>query len=880
VPPTLSRKHHKLSPRRRQLLGRLFLFTCGALLLATSIFWALLSAGLQNNNADQLVDGYLFESRDVFRAASFPGAHSFLIKWPLFALSAALGNTTTAVTVLTVICALLPIATLATLLIIIERRKAVLGLWFLALSSMLLLVPAQPGPGVLLPVNTAMFTTRNLEYTVFIVIIGLLVRSSGWRAIKLWVAAVLATLLIASDGIFAPLLVGSTGLLVGLHWLRVKCNIRRTLRSRPLQWFSISLLATGGALLLTKALVWQNVTGISSAGGPSPYAFVTNAQQVLQAIAYAALGLLTLFGANPAYDYPALAGWPQAALNGLHGLNSLAYIANFSLLMIIIGLSITFMWQHRKRQVKLTAVVTTAMLLLLSSVVAAVIYVATNHYYPVDPRYLSIWFYALILAAAIALRPIVLKPKQLLAAALLLLALLPLAIGGSYTQYNKSHLALQPQVAFQQAVATQIAEYHIDTLVGNYWDVVPIRQATHNKVTVVPLSDCITPQTPLASRVWQRARSSDIVAYLINTAPPATGFPKCNVEQHSKYLGEPTRSITINSPGHPQSQLLLYDRGVQKLVVKAPNKLVTGPCSQGSLMQIVAHEDDDLLFMNPDLQTAISAGKCITTVFITAGEAGSSLEYAHARRMGSQVAYATMYQKPNVWTSSQQVIHEQEVTISRLQSVPQVSLVYLNLPDGNVTGRGFKAREYASLARLRAGKIDSIQAIEGQATYTADDLEAMLLRLMNLYRPDEIRTQNFNDNQHDGDHSDHHAAGYFAANAFRVYGGAAELKAYMGYTGRLQPANVTGIDLAAKESAFFAYASFDGGVCASEAACNNGTAYGTYLPRQYSKTIGLHVISSYRTPPPAPPIAPKPHSTEKTCVIGGTPHFIDCAPRT
>ena len=48
-------------------------------------------------------------------------------------------------------------------------------------------------------------------------------------------------------------------------------------------------------------------------------------------------------------------------------------------------------------------------------------------------------------------------------------------------------------------------------------------------------------------------------------------------------------------------------------------------CSAGSTMTIVAHEDDSLLFLSPDLMHAIQGGLCIRTVFVTAGDAGQGL---------------------------------------------------------------------------------------------------------------------------------------------------------------------------------------------------------------------------------------------------------------
>ena len=43
-------------------------------------------------------------------------------------------------------------------------------------------------------------------------------------------------------------------------------------------------------------------------------------------------------------------------------------------------------------------------------------------------------------------------------------------------------------------------------------------------------------------------------------------------------------------------------------------------------LNIVAHEDDDLLFTNPDELTSIRAGFPVRTVFITAGDAGDTIE--------------------------------------------------------------------------------------------------------------------------------------------------------------------------------------------------------------------------------------------------------------
>src|SRR5437764_12889270 len=73
--------------------SRAYSVTGAAVLLGTTLYWALLGARLNLSNADQLVSPYLFESGRVFRGADIPSQHTFLLKWPLFYLVKLLGFT-------------------------------------------------------------------------------------------------------------------------------------------------------------------------------------------------------------------------------------------------------------------------------------------------------------------------------------------------------------------------------------------------------------------------------------------------------------------------------------------------------------------------------------------------------------------------------------------------------------------------------------------------------------------------------------------------------------------------------------------------------------------------------------------------------------------
>ena len=70
-------------------------------------------------------------------------------------------------------------------------------------------------------------------------------------------------------------------------------------------------------------------------------------------------------------------------------------------------------------------------------------------------------------------------------------------------------------------------------------------------------------------------------------------------------------------------------------------------------LEIVAHQDDDFLFMNPDVQNQISEGLQTVTVYMTAGESvGNAIDYCQItpcpgrlaldRQQGIRAAYAQM----------------------------------------------------------------------------------------------------------------------------------------------------------------------------------------------------------------------------------------------
>ena len=146
----------------------------------------------------------------------FPTQHTFLLKWPLFFIVQLAHGSPTAFISATIAVSLVTVGVFAWILSRIEKRPQVLALLFLALSTVLLLVPIEPKPGSLLPVGMGMLTTRNIEYILLIGSIGLLFRQTGKQLLtpNTILAALLLALLFVSDQLFIGLLFGGGGLLL------------------------------------------------------------------------------------------------------------------------------------------------------------------------------------------------------------------------------------------------------------------------------------------------------------------------------------------------------------------------------------------------------------------------------------------------------------------------------------------------------------------------------------------------------------------------------------------------------------------------------------------------------------------------------------------
>jgi LmbE family N-acetylglucosaminyl deacetylase len=230
----------------------------------------------------------------------------------------------------------------------------------------------------------------------------------------------------------------------------------------------------------------------------------------------------------------------------------------------------------------------------------------------------------------------------------------------------------------------------------------------------------------------------------------------------------------------------------------------------GCSVQVVAHEDDDLLFMNPDVQRDVRAGGCVRTVYLTAGDAGMDEAYWRGRETGVKAAYATMAGVKNTWANTELAAGGRKVGASTLSS-SGVTLVFLRLPDG-FYGDGSPRYGQQSLQKLWEGTQERITPADKSAAYTRAELIAVVRALLD--GATRVRIQDFRGNTGPvgapaDDHHDHRAAAYFGYAAFRQLPVRPPLTSYRAYSTSEFPVNVEGADLELKKKAFYAYTAFD-----------------------------------------------------------------------
>ncbi|MFF0474363.1 PIG-L family deacetylase [Streptomyces sp. NPDC004284] len=281
------------------------------------------------------------------------------------------------------------------------------------------------------------------------------------------------------------------------------------------------------------------------------------------------------------------------------------------------------------------------------------------------------------------------------------------------------------------------------------------------------------------------------------------------------------------------------------------------------VMQIVAHPDDDLFFMNPGVVHTLSSGVPVVSVYVTdGGSFGVNVipgmpkppanvpAYVSSRQQGLRQAYAQMLGAP-LFTSWERTAIPlpggREAEVNRLEHQgKRADLIFLNLR--------MHAKEHGhpiNMSRLwdtpgvhLPTEPTPESPVPGKFTYTHDELVDTLVSLLRRYRPTLVRTldpdpdaqvhnrQNPRGSDQVGysDHPDHTAVALFTWRALAAWTDSAargtgvpvfQTESYRGYYNQRWPYNLPPETVALKARYLSAYGGAPSWQCGNESGCGD-----------------------------------------------------------
>jgi len=243
-------------------------------------------------------------------------------------------------------------------------------------------------------------------------------------------------------------------------------------------------------------------------------------------------------------------------------------------------------------------------------------------------------------------------------------------------------------------------------------------------------------------------------------------------------------------------------------------------------MAFVAHLDDDLLFMNPDIVSNIDAGGCVRIVYLTASDAGEGEGYMLGRERGVRAAYAFMARQADLWRTDTLEAAGRTLTRFTLQGNPGVQLVHMRLKDPWL-GKGWGS--LTPLSRTESVPQQTADTLgPHHEVYTRDALVQTLAALIRDYAPTTVR--------HLDDtisvpytelcwrcaghgHPDHIASARLAREAVRLAPGNYAETGYVDYPSQEREANLAEAEIANKTEIFRQYAWNDYHYCSGPVNC-------------------------------------------------------------
>lgn len=340
--------------------------------------------------------------------------------------------------------------------------------------------------------------------------------------------------------------------------------------------------------------------------------------------------------------------------------------------------------------------------------------------------------------------------------------------------------------------------------------------------------------------------------------------------------------------GRPVARVDPHDPGDPNPLLPAPPAIgmsdpgPTPPAAAAertTILHVVAHPDDDLFFVNPEIQQAIAAGHRVVGVCVTAAESGGrngparhadAQGYAKARQNALRAAYGQMVAGDPAARWSRTTLRMPNGALAEAGTLGGVTLVFLNIRKTFWDGR---------LRNLWTGRISSLPtlvprgaAVDRHYRYGRTELIDALVHLLHTYRPTLVRTMDpdpdlqVHDHKHPrktdhgdlSDHEDHTATAQFTWAALELYqgpkcaGGSTgpgggphwTAESYRGYYNCRWPANLSGPAWQAKRALLDIYSGDTPVACGDPVGCADLSMRGRIVPSGWGQSTHERYVST------------------------------------
>ncbi|MCW2884193.1 MAG: LmbE family protein [Streptosporangiaceae bacterium] len=327
-------------------------------------------------------------------------------------------------------------------------------------------------------------------------------------------------------------------------------------------------------------------------------------------------------------------------------------------------------------------------------------------------------------------------------------------------------------------------------------------------------------------------RRQVLAAGVLGLAAAGTGLAACSSGA----------KITANDPGDPDPRLT----APPAVGMTGPGPTPRAPVAdRTTVLHVVAHPDDDLFFLNPEIQQSIAAGHRVIGICVTAAESSgrngpsrhiSVRDYAKARQNGLRAAYGQMVLGNRGAAWSRSTLPLPNGSLAEVDTLGEVTLIFLNVRKTPADGR---------LRNLWSGRLGALPtlvptggAVGGRYRYRRTELIDALVHLLDLYRPTLVRTMDLDpdrqvhnsrhsrhtDHGDFSDHEDHTATAQFTWAALARYAGPGggrhwAVESYRGYYNCRWPFDLSDAAWRVKESLLNIYAGAAPADCGDPAGC-------------------------------------------------------------